>query len=280
MIESKGVRLMWDGESGVPLNPVSAKAPLPRAGGADRTSVGRSPTWRLTMSGTTVSVVNVATGREVGRLPANGWAETAVASPDGTRLATGDDEGVVRVWEPVATAGVTLQHSDPVVAASMNGDCSVVATSTGRDGVHVWDSVTGHERAQLFRGMGVGALALSFDGRVIAGARGGYDSQQDTVVIAEAASGKVLHRLRSTSAIREMVFSPDGNVLTTRSERTFTTWEVSSGTQLRAFSEDNGSRRSRLIGMVMRWRSQAKTRFPSGTWRLASGASRCPTPVI
>jgi WD40 repeat protein len=237
--EHKGRRRMWNAQRGTPLDVASAEEPpAPSPNGVNAASLGGGSRWQLKMSGTTVSVVDRVTGREVGRLLANGWATSAAASPDGRRLAAGDDDGVVRVWESGAAAGVTLQHEALVVAASMNGDGSVVATSIGRGGVRVWDVATGRER-QLLSGSASGVLALSPDGRVIASARGGYDSEPDTIVIGDAVSGQVLHRFRLISAVREMVFSPDGKRLTTRSERTLSTFEMSSGTQLRAFTGDD-----------------------------------------
>ena len=238
--ESNGTVRVWDSQNGAPRDAasVTARRFLSGADGVSRESFRESPRWQLTMSGTTVSVVDRSTGREVGRLPSNGFAVGAVASPDGTRVATGDDEGVVRVWEPIATAGVTLQHDTPIGAAAVNSDCSLVVTSTGH-GVRVWDVGTGRERRRLLGELAIGRLVISPDGSVIASARGGYDGQPDSVVIASVTSGETLRRIPVPAAVRELAFSADSKTLIMTTEHTFGTLRVSSGSAVRSFTEDD-----------------------------------------
>ncbi|CAG8660237.1 10747_t:CDS:1, partial [Acaulospora colombiana] len=56
-------------------------------------------------------------------------------SPDGTRIVSGDDYGMVRIWDATtgASLGVVLDGAEPIVhlAYSLNGSHVIIGTSLG-----------------------------------------------------------------------------------------------------------------------------------------------------
>jgi WD40 repeat protein len=92
-------------------------------------------------------------------------------SRDGTRLASGQDDGTLKVWavqsgENVLTIGA---HAGPVVGVAFSPDNAELATAS-RDGVaKVWDAASGKELLSLGGdGSPLSGVAFSPDARVLA----------------------------------------------------------------------------------------------------------------
>lgn len=71
---------------------------------------------------------------------------TAVAfSPDGTRLATGTESSVARIFELSTGRPLTpyMRHADQVIALAFSPDGRLLATSTTGSNLRVWDASTG-----------------------------------------------------------------------------------------------------------------------------------------
>ena len=76
-------------------------------------------------------------------------------------------------------------------------------------------------------------LAFAPDGMLLAapGPSGGGDSG-NTLVLIDAAAGKVLRKIELTQSVISLAFSPDGRTLATENtDRTVTLWETASGKQ-------------------------------------------------
>jgi hypothetical protein len=146
------------------------------------------------------------------RCPANrlilkaqsGCVTSVVFSPDGKRLAS--------------STGTTLQPQAP-------------------GAVNVWDAVTGgviltlkkHEKF-------VRQVCFSPDGRLLASA-----SEDRTVRVWDAATGRELHVLRHRSAVRGVAFSPDGQSLASAAaDGTVTLWAVPAGREVRSLAAHRG----------------------------------------
>jgi WD40 repeat protein len=258
---SRGERVveLWDAETGKQTARIGETAPR-RAGsvmvfvaGMDRgpgSALAFSPDgkWLVASFGsTTVRQLDVATGREVA---APGRGHRAAVSllgvaGDGTTLATFGRGDPMRFWD-LATGRelgqVAIPENASCAAASADGRRLAIAAG---DSVRVYDAA-GKELRKLDAGQaGIGALALSPDGKVLAvrstmppdvhlwdtttgkalltlGANAGATSKGDLATVTVTEASGVL-----TS---ELAFSPDGrHVLGAGSRRQLARWDATTG---------------------------------------------------
>lgn len=136
---------------------------------------------------------------------------------DGTRLATGDRDGLVRVWDAAsgATAAILTGHMDWVTQVAWSPDGTRIV-SGGRDHtVRLWDV----QQAALIATFthhtdSVTGVAFSPDGRMIASG-----SRDGTVWIGEVATGNTIADLTNYSGPAWTVaFDPTGTRLASGSE--------------------------------------------------------------
>ena len=130
---------------------------------------------------------------------------TAVAwSSDGSRIATGSDDGV-RVWDAVTGENVlSLEHDHRVESVAWSSDDGRIATGFG-DGVRVWDAVTGKELLSLECGRGVESVVWSPDSSRIA--TGSFGAAR----VWDAVTGKELLSLECGHGVKSVAWSPDGS---------------------------------------------------------------------
>jgi WD40 repeat protein len=159
------------------------------------------PSIAFTPDGASLAMVNgevirlrdINSGRIVGTLMVSGASLYSVAiSPDGRLLAAGDNNNLVRLWDP-ALAYRTGQETYPIAKdlighagkagsyqaliwqLAFNPDGSLLASAGGDATVRLWDSFTAEQLAVLYgHTAGVTSLAFSPDGRSLAS--GGLDA--------------------------------------------------------------------------------------------------------
>jgi WD40 repeat protein len=168
-----------------------------------------------------VRLWDVATGRPLDRqLDVTDDVSTIAFSPDGKNLATADENGTVRLSDPVTGSTLGMQFTDAFAnTVAFSPDSKVLATS-GADGVRLWHTATG---LLLAARPGVtdpaGIIRFSPDGRILAAAGRGLQLWDST-------TGRALSPLLSdhgdlmspddgSNSITQMVFSPDGKTIAT-----------------------------------------------------------------
>ncbi|MFB7672664.1 NB-ARC domain-containing protein, partial [Kitasatospora purpeofusca] len=186
-----------------------------------------------------------------------GWARAVAISPDGTWLATGGDDGTVRIWAP-ATATLTAAltgHTGSVTAVAVSSGGTWLATGGNEGTVRIWDPVTATQIAALTGHTGgVFAVAISPDGTWLA--TGGDDG---TVRIWDPATGTRTAALTGhTGSVFAVAISPDGTWLAAGGDDgTVRIWDPATGTRTAALTGHTGGVSAVAIS-------------PDGTWLAAS----------
>lgn len=136
------------------------------------------PTAQLLVSGNDdLRFWHVATGTLQGRVGRASWVTALGFSADGAIVASGHDDGKVRLWDS-ATREIVAElagHPMPVSAVAFSPDGRLVATAGEDRSVRVWDRDTGKRLGELLSHTDrVPALAWSADGKLLVSA--GWDT--------------------------------------------------------------------------------------------------------
>ncbi|MBB5071031.1 WD40 repeat protein [Saccharopolyspora gloriosae] len=178
---------------------------------------------------------------------------TTAISPDGTWLATGSEDGTVRLWSAEGASIATLHgHSHSVMAVVISPDGTWLASASSDRTIRLWEgdgtpigALTGHTR-------GVMAVAISPDSTWLA------TGSEDRTVRLWSAEGAPIATLHGHShAVTAVSISPDG------------TW-LAAGSHygaVRTWSSD-GSHLATLTGHT--GRVTAVSISPDGTWLATS----------
>ncbi|MFN2188492.1 MAG: WD40 repeat domain-containing protein, partial [Candidatus Promineifilaceae bacterium] len=165
----------------------------------------------------------------------------AALSPDGNLLATGQFDGVAKLWnlETGQEEQVFEGHDDTIMAVDFHPTEQKIATASMDGSARVWDMATGEELLRIEGHevvsdffTGVLGIAYSPDGRMIA--TSGGDGKIRTW---DAATGEALLTLDDWDNWATWVaFSPDGSMLASGGELSnITIWDPQSGQELLSF---------------------------------------------
>ncbi len=160
------------------------------------------------------------------------WVLSVMFSPDGTRLATGGNDKIIRLWD-VGTGrllGSLGGHGYAINAVTYSPDGKWLA-SAGVDGsVRLWNPKSGLQQGAL-RGYGYAFYAIAFSPDAKRLAAGGKDR---TVFVWDVDSGAQLYALEGHKGdIYAVSFSPDGKVLASAgADKTIRLWDVSNGQEI------------------------------------------------
>jgi WD40 repeat protein len=171
----------------------------------------------------------------------------AIFSPDGTKLATGGEDGMAKVWD-VSTGRELLSlqaHPDRLgvhfLAFSPDGRLLATGSASASDDrnalVKIWDAESGEEISTLSEAGqtgGMSALAFSPDGERLA-----TGSDLGSLKIRDVKTGEVLKDLLSRSLLITSVgLSPDGKFLvSSQGDGTAKVWDASSGQILQVYTK-------------------------------------------
>jgi WD40 repeat protein len=186
-----------------------------------------------------VKVWDAQTGQEL--LDFKGHTHTVLSvafSPDGTRLASGDADGMVKVWD-AQTGQEPLSfkaHTDRVYIVAFSPDGKRLASASEDRTVKVWDATTSPEPRRFSEYTGVvSGVAFSPDGKRLASSRlPGPIRPGDPreVKVWDAQTGQELLTIKGGG--ESPVFSPDGKRLATVTgrDRTVQVWDGQTGQEL------------------------------------------------
>ncbi|KAF5362819.1 hypothetical protein D9757_014260 [Collybiopsis confluens] len=157
---------------------------------------------------------------------------SAVFSPDGTRIVSGSNDKMVRIWD--ATTGIQIGeslhgHDHSVTSVAFSPDGTRIVSGSGDKTVRIWDATTGIQVGESLQGHneGVKSVALSPDGtRIVSG------SFDRTVRIWDATAGiQVGGSLQGHDhGVTLVAFSPDGTRIVSGShDKTVRIWDATTG---------------------------------------------------
>jgi RNA polymerase sigma factor (sigma-70 family) len=175
-----------------------------------------------------------------------GPIEALSLSADGKRLATGGDDGIVRLWD--LAAGKLLRRFD-VTGAVIRGfavalapDGKTLATPSrpkgafGPEQISLWDAATGEElrRMEERSEPACARLVFSPDGKMLAA--GEWDGGH--VQVWDAANGKKIKSWQGhTDTVTAIAFSADGKRLVTAgADKAVRLWDAATFAELRSFT--------------------------------------------
>jgi WD40 repeat protein/serine/threonine protein kinase len=171
---------------------------------------------------------------------------SAAVSPDGQRIASGSQDGTIKVWD-VATgrdlAGL-VAHEGQVAGVAFNSDGQRLATGSWDGTVKLWDvqALVNHRSASPLRILKghtgrVNYVAFSPDGRNLASTSAGIGQNVGEIKIWDAATGADVGTLASPEGnVYCVAFSPDGEQLASAgADKSVRLWNVHTGQEQQIF---------------------------------------------
>ncbi len=180
---------------------------------------------------------------------------TSIAiSPDGKTLAAGAEDNTINLWDLASgqeLRTLSTHHPDDstshgVLNILFSPDGTRLAsgfesfsdsTSNFIFYMDLWDTASG-QHMRSWNAYWLWGMAFSPDGKMLAWGTSAVYWKDNNVIVADTASGQVLHTLKGhEKRVYSVAFSPDGKTLASGSaDYTIKLWDVSSGSALSTLS--------------------------------------------
>jgi len=151
-----------------------------------------------------------------------GSVSGVTALPDGLRVATGSDDGTVRIWDARTSAQLAeLRHDAAILTNAVSPDGRYIATGSNDGIVRLWNLDTAR-LLRSFRGHGKRITSVDFsrDGKSIASA-----SEDKTFILWNAESGELQRRVTEEDIPKAVAFTADDRVAVATQSR-ITLWDI------------------------------------------------------
>ncbi|MEG4585969.1 NACHT domain-containing protein [Microcoleus sp. MOSTC5] len=158
-----------------------------------------------------------------------GSVRSVIFSPDGKQLATGDSDGVVRLWESSSGREILTckGHTNVVESVAFSPDGEILASGSYDKIIKLWDVKTG-ECLKVLQGHTESVMCVTFnpDGNILAS--GSFDR---TIRLWDIRTGECLKTLPDhTKVVFSVAFHPAGEILASGSgDKTVRLWNIGSG---------------------------------------------------
>ena len=173
---------------------------------------------------------DIVTGQELAKLQHEGIyprVNSISFSPDGTVLASGADDGTVKLWNVATGQNIaTLTHKARVNSVAFSPNGKVLASGSGDLTLKLWHIATGTELTTIQARKIFSAVAFSPDGKILAWSHG------KTVKLWNIATQTDIATFEdSVFRINSIAFSPNGKTLATAStaDGIVKVWDVETG---------------------------------------------------
>ncbi len=180
-----------------------------------------------------VRIWNVTTGLQEMALIGHQSSVGAVAcSPVGTRIASGDYNGTIIIWNSAPPAQEEMRligHQSPVTAIAWSPDGAKLAAGYDDGTVIIWNAATGQDELRFFSGQPhVYSLDWSPDGTRIVTAPG-IGEAAPSARIWNVATGNEVLRLNHSSRVNAAAWSPDNTKIVAGYKGGLKIWDADTG---------------------------------------------------
>jgi len=179
------------------------------------------------------------------------WVQGLSQTPDGKRLVSGDDQGVIIVWDlPAGKELNRWQVKNWVRGVGISPDGKTVAASQHvpyRDKIkvmpsfHLWDADTGKMKLDLTKEItgGMTAIAYSPDGKWLAMCRGNVEGP-GKVTLLDPSTGMKIREFKPdhSNGANDLAFHPDGkHLFSAGRDQLVKVWQLEDGKLVRDFGK-------------------------------------------
>ena len=190
------------------------------------------------------------------------WVMGLAQTPDGKTLVTGDDQGVIIVWDlPAGKERRRWQATQWIASLGISPDGRTVAASQHipfirfKDGLeiylpqfHLWDVESGQSKLDLRKVLGkdfpkeaMSAVVYSPDGKWLAAAHGklGTEKTQGRILLIDPATGNKIRELAGHPVgTNDLAFHPDGrHLFSCGRDQMIKIWNLDDGKLVRDFGK-------------------------------------------